>query len=67
LLIGFKLKWTSIVTGVLLLIFALAMSVSLGIKAPLDYSVWVGSAAAFLLSTENRKGFQAQAKITSSE
>ncbi|MDR6785183.1 hypothetical protein ABIE26_003882 [Pedobacter africanus] len=26
------------------------MSISLGIKAPLDYSVWVGSAAAFLLA-----------------
>ncbi|WP_435522646.1 hypothetical protein [Chryseobacterium indoltheticum] len=36
----------------LLLVFAfLSMSIALGIKAPLDYSVWVGSAAAFLLAT----------------
>jgi hypothetical protein len=30
--------------------FALSMSVSLGIKSLLDYSVWVGSAVAFLLA-----------------
>jgi len=29
------------------------MAVTLGPKAPLDYSVWLGSAAAFLLATQN--------------
>lgn len=54
LVLGFKTKLTSIATGCLLLIFALAMSVSLGIKAPLDYSVWVGSAAAFLVASQSK-------------
>uniref|UniRef100_F4CC32 DoxX family protein n=1 Tax=Sphingobacterium sp. (strain 21) TaxID=743722 RepID=F4CC32_SPHS2 len=54
LLLGLKLKWTAIATGILLLLFALSMTVSLGIKAPLDYSVWVGSAAAFLLAVQQK-------------
>jgi uncharacterized membrane protein YphA (DoxX/SURF4 family) len=54
LLSGYQLKWTATVTGVLLLVFALSMSVSLGVKSPLDYSVWVGSAASFLLAVQKR-------------
>ena len=50
LILGFKTKIAAIASGILLLIFALSMSISLGIKAPFDYSVWVGSAAAFLLA-----------------
>ncbi len=50
LIIGFKIKYTAMATGILLLIFALSMSISLGVKAPLDYSVWVGSAGAFFLA-----------------
>lgn len=52
LILGFKKKIAAYGTGVLLLVFALSMSIALGIKAPLDYSVWVGSAAAFLLATQ---------------
>lgn len=52
LILGFRTKLAAIGTGVLLLIFALSMSISLGIKAPLDYSVWVGSAGAFLLAVQ---------------
>ncbi|SEI53850.1 DoxX protein [Dyadobacter sp. SG02] len=51
LILGFKTKLAAIGTGVLLMIFALAMSIALGVKAPFDYSVWVGSAAAFLLAS----------------
>ncbi|WP_353718947.1 DoxX family membrane protein [Dyadobacter sp. 676] len=53
LISGFKTKIAAIATGILLLIFALAMSISLGIKAPLDYSVWIGSSAAFMLAAQN--------------
>lgn len=42
LIIGYQLKYVSIVSGCLLLGFALAMAVSFGIKAPLDYSVFTG-------------------------
>lgn len=55
LLIGFKTKYVGMLTGLLLLLFALAMSISLGIKSALDYSVWVGSAAAFLLSQQQQR------------
>lgn len=51
LLIGYKLKWVSLFSGVMLLSFALAMTLSFGVKAPLDYSVFTGAAASFLLST----------------
>ncbi|WP_118953514.1 DoxX family membrane protein [Taibaiella helva] len=60
LLCGIKLKITATATGILLLIFALSMSISLGIKAPLDYSVWVGSAAAFLLAAQKKNPLQAK-------
>lgn len=50
LISGYNIKLAARATGILLLTFALSMSFSLGIKAPLDYSVWVGSAAAFLLA-----------------
>lgn len=36
-------------SAILLLLFALSMSVSLGVKAPLNFSVFTASAAAFLL------------------
>ncbi len=43
-------------SAVLLLLFALAMSISFGLKAPLDYSVFTASAAAFLLFAAPQKG-----------
>jgi uncharacterized membrane protein YphA (DoxX/SURF4 family) len=50
LLTGYKIRLASMVSGIVLLSFALAMTISFGIKAPLDYSVWTGAAASFLLS-----------------
>ncbi|UQB68695.1 DoxX family protein [Epilithonimonas zeae] len=63
LILGYKTKWTAIGTGFLLLMFALSMSITLGIKAPLDYSVWIGSTAAFLLSSQNQFHFSIDNKI----
>lgn len=57
LILGFKTKIASYGIGSLLLIFALSMTVSLGVKAPLDYSVWIGSAAAFLLAGQEKYSF----------
>lgn len=51
LLLGFQVKRTAQCASMLTLIFAMAMSISFGIKEPLDYSVFVFSAGAFLLST----------------
>ncbi|WP_449399311.1 DoxX family membrane protein [Chryseobacterium wanjuense] len=54
LILGFKTKIAAYGAGFLLLIFALSMTISLGIKAPLDYSVWVGSTGAFLLASQEK-------------
>ncbi len=51
LLIGFKTELFAKLSGILLLIFALSMTFSIGIKAPFDYSVFIASAGAFALST----------------
>lgn len=50
LLIGYQLRLSALCSGLLLLLFALSMTVSFGIKPSLDYSVWTGAAASFLLS-----------------
>ncbi len=50
LIIGFKKKLFAYLSGLLLLIFALSMTFSIGVKSALDYSVFVASAAAFSLS-----------------
>lgn len=50
LLINYKTTLVATCSGLLLLLFGLAMAISTGIKAPLDYSVFAASAAAFALN-----------------
>lgn len=50
LIAGFKTRIASLLSGLLLLSFALAMVTGLGIKKPLDYSVFSAASAAFLLA-----------------
>ena len=50
LIAGFKIRIVSALSGLLLLSFALAMVTGLGLKKPLDYSVFSAAAAAFLLA-----------------
>ncbi len=50
LLTNFKTTWVARGCGILLLLFALSMTFSNSIKAPLDYSVFCASASAFALS-----------------
>jgi len=60
--IGFGLllllgKWTKIAalgSGILALLFAVAMAISFGIVSPLSYSVFTVSAASFLLARQGR-------------
>jgi len=54
LIIGFRIKETSLGCAILLLMFAVSMTLTLGIKAPLDYSVFSACAAAFLLYSINK-------------
>lgn len=51
LIVGVATRWVALASGVLLLLFALAMSMATGIKGPLDSSVFSASAGAFLLAT----------------
>lgn len=51
LIVGLATRWVAIGSGILALAFALCMAISLGISAPLGYSVFTVSAACFLLAT----------------
>ncbi|MGF7230154.1 DoxX protein [Arachidicoccus sp.] len=55
LLIGYKTEFFAKMSGFLMLLFGLSMCFSLGIKAPLDYSVFAASAGAFALSLMKEK------------
>jgi thiosulfate dehydrogenase [quinone] large subunit len=55
LIIGFKTELVAKLSGFLMLIFALAIAFSTGIKGVFDYSVFAASAAAFGLSIMNEK------------
>ena len=50
LIVGFRTRIAAFLSGLLTLAFALGMAFGLGIKAPLDYSVFTASAASFLLA-----------------
>jgi putative oxidoreductase len=51
LLAGYRTRQAALFAATLTFLFAVAMSVSFGIKEPLDYSVFAVCTAAFLLST----------------
>lgn len=55
LIVGFKTELFAKLSGFLLLIFALSMTFSNGIKGPLDASVFSASAGAFALSLLTEK------------
>jgi len=52
-LIGYKVRLASWGTFLLMVIFALTMTVALGVKPPLSYSVWTTAGAAALLGSIN--------------
>jgi len=51
LIVGFQTRRVAVVSGLLLLAFALGMIRGAGIKAPLNFSVFSASAGALLLAT----------------
>lgn len=55
LILGLWPRWVAWSSALLLALFALAMTFSLGTKQPLDYSVFSASACAALLALANRK------------
>ena len=50
-LLGWKTRIASMLSGLLLTAFALGMTVALGMKAPLNFSVFAAAAGAFLLAS----------------
>jgi uncharacterized membrane protein YphA (DoxX/SURF4 family) len=48
LILGFKQRLIGIFAGILLMIFALSMTIGTGVKSPFDYSVYTAAAASFL-------------------
>ena len=50
LILGLRVKWKAILSACLLAAFGLSMAVALGVKAPLNYSVFSAAAASWLLS-----------------
>lgn len=55
LILGFKTELFAKLSGILMLLFALSMTFSTGIKGAFDFSVFSASAAAFALSLMNKK------------
>lgn len=51
LLLGWQTRKAALLSGILLLLFAVTMTAALGIKAPLDFSVFSASGGAFLLAS----------------
>ena len=49
LVLGWKTRITALLSGVLLTTFALTMTMALGIKAPLDFSVYSAAGGALFL------------------
>jgi putative oxidoreductase len=54
LIVGWQLRWFALGSGLLLLAFALTMTLALGIKAPVNYSVFAASAGAFFLAASTQ-------------
>ena len=64
LLVGWQLRWVALFSAVLLLLFGLTMTIALGPKTPLDYSVFSAASAAFLLFATQPAGNARSMPIT---
>jgi uncharacterized membrane protein YphA (DoxX/SURF4 family) len=60
LIVGFRLKETAFLSGILLILFAIGMTLGFGFKEPLDYSVYTASAAPFV--AQRRYGVRGDAR-----
>lgn len=63
LIIGFRLKETAFSSGIMLILFAVGMSLGFSFKEPLDYSVYTASAASFLLAVYHQSRFSLDALL----
>lgn len=63
LIIGFRLRETAFLSGIMLIFFAVGMSLGFSVKEPLDYSVYTASAACFLLAAFHRSAYSVDALL----
>ena len=61
LVVGLFTRIAALLSGMILLLFALVMAIALGVRAPLDFSVFSASAGAFLLATYGKYPLSADA------
>lgn len=66
LIIGLATRWVAIGSGLLLMSFAICMTLALGIHAPLNYSVFAASGASFVLATFQEYRFSIDSLIKTS-
>lgn len=57
LLVGYKTRTSALLSGLLLVLFGVSMTMALGVKTTFDYSVWIGAGACFLLTTSENYFF----------
>lgn len=57
LLVGWYTRVTALLSGLLQIVFGVAMALALGVKAPLNYSVFTAAGGAFLLTSCERFPF----------
>ncbi len=63
LIIGLKTELIAKLSGLLLLVFALSMTFSIGIKPVFDYSVFIAAAGAFALGTMKEKFLEVDGRL----
>jgi uncharacterized membrane protein YphA (DoxX/SURF4 family) len=64
LILGIWLRFVALAAAGLLVLFGTAMAISLGIKTPLDYSVFSASAGALLLAICQIRAAEAEVKVS---
>jgi uncharacterized membrane protein YphA (DoxX/SURF4 family) len=61
LVIGWQTRMAALLSGILLMLFGITMTAALGVKAPLDFSVFSAAGGAFLLATDTEFPFSVDA------
>ncbi len=64
LLVGWRTRTAALLTALLLLTFAVSMTLALGIKAPLNYAVLTGIGGALLLASRESFPFSLDALLS---
>ena len=64
LIVGFRVRETAILSGVMLFLFAFGMDLGFGLIETLNYSVYTASAASFLLAVQNNSFLSLDAYIS---